>query len=261
MYELRMSFAQNGGACRAMKSKSLIYAGAAALGALALTAPAAHALEFFFLPSGTFSGTAPAGTLTAAFTNVAQSSCTTANGGVATSGGCVQLAITSNLASGENLDPGKALYLNIDPAKSSELGSLTFDLTANTGFSQAAAVGQSEDGFKADGIGGNFDMLFTYSPATKAFTTGQSQTYDIFTTSGTIATADFDFLSTGGTPDLYAAIHVQNTPSGGNGSAFVGGVVPAPLIGHGLLVLLAIGGVLFGGKLLENLKKRHLQAV
>jgi hypothetical protein len=36
--------------------------------------------------------------------------------------------------------------------------------------------------------------------------------------------------------------------------------VPAPLIGHGLLVLLAIGGVLSGSKLLENLKKRHLQA-
>jgi hypothetical protein len=35
-------------------------------------------------------------------------------------------------------------------------------------------------------------------------------------------------------------------------------VVPAPLIGHGLLVLLAVGGVLFGGKLLENMKKRDL---
>jgi hypothetical protein len=33
--------------------------------------------------------------------------------------------------------------------------------------------------------------------------------------------------------------------------------VPAPLIGHGLLVMLAVGGVLFGGKLVENLKKRQ----
>jgi hypothetical protein len=31
--------------------------------------------------------------------------------------------------------------------------------------------------------------------------------------------------------------------------------VPAPVIGHGLFVLLAVGGVLFGGKFLENLKK------
>jgi hypothetical protein len=34
--------------------------------------------------------------------------------------------------------------------------------------------------------------------------------------------------------------------------------VPAPIIGHGLLVLLAVGGVLFGGKLVESLKKQHL---
>jgi hypothetical protein len=33
--------------------------------------------------------------------------------------------------------------------------------------------------------------------------------------------------------------------------------VPAPLLGHGLLVLLAVGGVLFGGKLFESLKMRR----
>jgi hypothetical protein len=32
--------------------------------------------------------------------------------------------------------------------------------------------------------------------------------------------------------------------------------VPAPVIGHGLLVFLAVGGVLFGGKLLGRGKKR-----
>jgi hypothetical protein len=36
--------------------------------------------------------------------------------------------------------------------------------------------------------------------------------------------------------------------------------VPAPLIGHGLLVLLAVSGVLFGGKLLEGVKTRHSHA-
>jgi hypothetical protein len=39
-----------------------------------------------------------------------------------------------------------------------------------------------------------------------------------------------------------------------------GEVAPAPVVGHGLLVLLAVGGVLFSGKLFESLKKRHLQA-
>jgi hypothetical protein len=38
------------------------------------------------------------------------------------------------------------------------------------------------------------------------------------------------------------------------------GFVPAPPIGHGLVVLLAVGSVFLGGRLLENLKKRHLNA-
>jgi hypothetical protein len=37
--------------------------------------------------------------------------------------------------------------------------------------------------------------------------------------------------------------------------------VPAPSIGHGLLVLLSVGDALFGGKFLERLKKRHLHSV
>jgi hypothetical protein len=36
--------------------------------------------------------------------------------------------------------------------------------------------------------------------------------------------------------------------------------VPAPVIGHGLLVLLAVGGVLFGSKFLESLRIRHSHA-
>ena len=48
----------------------------------------------------------------------------------------------------------------------------------------------------------------------------------------------------------------SDTPSGNPACT----AVPAPVIGHGLLVLLAIGGVLSGGKLLENLKKRHFHA-
>jgi hypothetical protein len=36
--------------------------------------------------------------------------------------------------------------------------------------------------------------------------------------------------------------------------------VPAPLIGHGLLVLLAVGGVLFGSRLLEGFKNHHARA-
>ena len=37
------------------------------------------------------------------------------------------------------------------------------------------------------------------------------------------------------------------------------GAVPAPLIGRGLPLLLAVGGLLFGAKLLERSKKHRLQ--
>ena len=201
---------------------------------LSIAAKSAHA-SLSFDPGNTFSGTAPAGSLTADFTDVA---------------GGAQLVITSNLAAGENLDPGKALYFNINPSKDSLLPSLTFTLTGNTGFSEAASVMTGADSFKADGDG-NYDINFTFSPSTKAFTTGESQTYKITTASGTISASDFvNYLSStgGGNGNWLAAIHVQNTPSGGSGSAWVGAteVTPVPLpaaawlFGPGLLGLVGM---------------------
>jgi hypothetical protein len=195
---------------------------------LALVAVPAHAnpLTLAFLPTNTFSGTAPAGTLTAEFTDVA---------------GGVQLVITSNLAAGENLMAGDALYFNINPALSADLPSLTFTLVTNTGFSQAASVQTGEDAFKPDGDGA-MDILFKYLPSTMAFTGGESQTYLI--TGGPITAADFDFPSTCttgcGTGSHLAAVHVQNTPSGGSGSAFVGGTL-APVSEPVSSILLGIG--------------------
>ena len=196
-----------------------------------------------FLPTSTFSGTAPAGTLSIAFTDVTGGSCPAV-------GGCVQMVITSNLGTGENLDPNKAIYLNIDPAESSLLGSLTFTLTANTGFAQTASVSQQEDGFKPDGDG-LMDLLFTYSPSTKAFTNGESQTYLI--TGGTaldpILATDFTSFSSTcgsgcGSGSHLAAIHVQNTPNGGSGSAYVGGTPEAQTPEPSALVF--VGSGLFG---------------
>jgi hypothetical protein len=53
----------------------------------------------------------------------------------------------------------------------------------------------------------------------------------------------------------------QNGSASGNlSNARFYSSVPAPVIGHGLVVLLAVGGVLSGSKLLEGLKKRQMHA-
>jgi hypothetical protein len=80
------------------------------------------------------------------------------------------------------------------------------------------------------------------------------------------AVAQGDFLDVNG-PITPSAVNFEGRLFGGDTSnlQFVSGTnltapVPAPLIGHGLLVLLAVGSVLSGSKLLESLKKQHSHA-
>lgn len=82
------------------------------------------------------------------------------------------------------------------------------------------------------------DLHFTVTNATLA----QLETANA---AGNIFVADILLGQTGGT-GLTGPVDVSS--------------IPAPLIGHGLLVLLAVSGVLSGSKLLEGLKKRHLHA-
>jgi len=84
--------------------------------------------------------------------------------------------------------------------------------------------------------------------------------------SGTFSPSDFTtnangqlFLLDIGVPCGGSGQPACTTPGSGFNTGVVD-VVPAPVIGHGLFVLLAVGGVLFGGKLLESLKKHRLQA-
>jgi hypothetical protein len=100
-----------------------------------------------------------------------------------------------------------------------------------------------------DGMGGTTgcgnDLLPTTSSApTAAEMDGPVTLAGGCTGAGTTCTYDLWYTSANGTPEVLQT----------------GTVVPAPLIGHGFFVLLAVGGVLFGGKFLEGLKKRHLHA-
>jgi hypothetical protein len=217
---------------------------------LGMTGQARANLSLFFQGNGTFSGTAPTGTLSAVFTDVA---------------GGVDLTITSNLGTGgagENLDPGKALYLNFEkgsPTQAVDLAALNFQLISNTNFSQQATVMTGINSFKPDGDG-NFDILFTYSKGTKAFLNGESQTY--FITGNGVTSADFDFkseIAPGVGSQWTGAVHIQNTPNGGSGSAFVGDTSPGSPPGvpePSTMALAALGGLGFlGYGLRRRLKK------
>jgi hypothetical protein len=85
---------------------------------------------------------------------------------------------------------------------------------------------------------------------------------------GVGTTITFDVTATGITPASYTAntdgnFFAVDVRGFNQNTGLVDShtrIVPAPVIGHGLFVLLAVGGVLFGGRFLEGLKKRHLHA-
>ena len=200
------------------------------------TTARADSLTLNFDGTTSFSGTALSGTFTAQFTG--------------NSNGTVTLVLTSNLGSGQNIDPGDGLYFNFNPLL--DVTQLSFALSANTGLPSPATVNLGEDAFKPDGDG-QMDIEFTYGPGSKPFQNGQSQTYIITSGLGSIDAADFDFLSTCGngcgTGPHLAAIHVQNTGANAAGSDWNGpntptNPVPEPasfaLFGTGLAAVAAL---------------------
>jgi hypothetical protein len=182
-----------------------------------------------FDPTSTFSGTAPAGSLSLVFTDGTG----TGGGGNGISIGDVQLKITSSLASGENVDPNKAFYLNYVPGVGgASLANLSLSFVSGN-FTQTATLNQPGP-FTPDGFGGSFPILLTWSgPFTGGamlLTSGEFQTYLISASSGVVDSSYFDNAITGTNPTppptnitMFAATHVQNTPSGRSGSAYVGG--------------------------------------
>jgi hypothetical protein len=121
-------------------------------------------------------------------------------------------------------------------------GTGNFQVTGNTILMEAIGGGQPSqmiapaiaNGGTYTNVNNGFDNFTPYTIGPAAFALNFSD----ITAATTVDRVVFSF---GTGPDTFIA-------------------VPAPLIGHGLLALLVIGGVLFGGKLLENFKKRSLQA-
>jgi hypothetical protein len=197
-------------------------------------------LDFF--PGGTFTGTQPGAGSGPGGAIFQMTFADTAGG--------VNVTLQSFLAPGENLAANDAIYFNFNPAKSALLGSLNFVLTSSTGPgpTPAGTFNQGEDAFKADGDGA-YDILVTYPGGGGAMQMvgGDTQIYFV----AGVSSSDFNFGSTpqpGNGTNFTAALHVQNTPNGGSGSAFVGNggpnnnITPAPPS----VVLLGIGIALFG---------------
>jgi hypothetical protein len=121
-------------------------------------------------------------------------------------------------------------------------GTGTFTVTGNTILMEALGGGQpSQMIAPAIANGGTYTNVNNGFQNFSPYTIGPA-TFELHFSGITAATTvDFVQFSFGTGPDHFIA-------------------VPAPLIGHGLLALLAIGGVFFGGNLVENFKKRSSQA-
>jgi hypothetical protein len=111
--------------------------------------------------------------------------------------------------------------------------------------------------FTTTSANGGLTGTFTFNPGNSGTTAGFISLHAGGGQSDVLL--EIDACCTTGGP--FAWDTSENLVGSGNSGAisnfdlFSGHPVPAPAIGHGLLVLLAVGGVLFGGKLLENLIK------
>ena len=143
-------------------------------------------------------------------------------------------------ASGESI---AQIYMNFDPLLDPTL--ITFAAVDNAA-SVPNGIFTGTNCFQADGDG-NYDILFDFPPppgsAAARFTHGEVVIYDMTYTSA-IDVYSFHFFSDegGGQGTYLAAAHLQRTPDGGAGSAWVG-VVPEPspaaLLALGLATLAA----------------------
>lgn len=195
-----------------------------------------NASTFFYHFSDVFNGTSPVGTapfVDALFTDL--------------SPGVVQLTISAvGLIGNEFLS---TLDLNLNPALNAN--KLKFSLAGDTGSFANPTISTGKDKFKADGDG-KYDVSFVFNAkAAKTFGTGDSVTYDITYTGGTLTAYDFDFLSkpsSGGSGPFLGAANISGIP--GCDSPMSGWVAPCqltPVPEPGPVALLSLAAGLWAG--------------
>jgi len=238
------------------KFKALpILAGAAALGAVALTGTLAYAAPI----TGTLN-IANANLATQGSGPYASYTITGVTGNDST--GFTEFHVTASGLNGFVFGDSNVFNLNLSTTGTLCLNDMQSGCTTGapspTDLTQTAAG--NADGFGSFNFslndGSGFSPNSVFSSLSLDFTTAAVTEENLLTSNGTATVAAHmalgsnlnctGFAGNGGTQGM----GTNDNP--GNCSA-----VPAPVIGHGLLVLLAIGGVLGGGKLLENLKKQH----
>jgi hypothetical protein len=167
---------------------------------------------------------------------------------VATGSGTLDLAALSVFATPGNASPYIDPSIGYISTGAETLASFYHGNTGPMSFGSGSGIFANNGSGDTVGIYGNVTEEYLWVPST--YTSGNplsdTATYDNQT-----------FTSLG----VISGTYVWTWGSGANADRFTLqiGAVPAPLIGHGLPVLLAVGGVLFGAKLLERSKRHRLQ--
>jgi hypothetical protein len=203
------------------------------------------ASAFVYQFTDVFEGSSPEGTspwLTTSFSDV--------------SPGVVQLTISAaGMTTAEDVG---SLLLNFNPAENP--GKLSFAYVSSIGSFAHPTISTGENKFKANGDG-KYDIDLAFSQKNgKIFTTGDSITFDI--TSSTYGTGlnaqDFDYLSqpsAGGAGPFLAALQLDCTSSSTTEWAAPTGLTPVPE--PGTISLFVAGGALLAASLWRKSRRER----
>ncbi len=160
-----------------------------------------------------------------------------------TAGSVTMTVDSSNLVNDEHI---KNLYLNFDDAL--DLSALSFTYGSGNVYGGTTSMSTGYDSFKADGVGGMYDILLEFTP----FISGGTLLEIDFLGDGLLASSfAFSSLNNDGAYEYHLASHIGSTGNDGEGSAWVtdgeGGVppgcvdCPTPMNEPHTILLLGVG--------------------